>query len=297
VRDDVLPSCAEIWQSHHTPRDAAFAMNSNDAPPSPEGYPSASNAYYHTTGHADNAFPAWRKYIFLYSPLITNIFLLIFTPAIGQALGLQNGGQTFAFVAFSAIPTYLIGSLFYPTNRPDPTPDESIRFTRKNDLYRAAVIATYGRLYGTSFNIMFVITDVMFSFVPDNFIGERPVGTEKRRSEFLVALLWVIGSQVVQVLIPISTPVIGLLIGMADRTLWRTAYVALVDDVAGVLTRPNIRTLRGKATLVLVQACVILSISYMVLSWIKRVDDAKKAEMNSLFALTGTSPARPQFRM
>jgi hypothetical protein len=274
-------------------------MSNNNAPQPPEGYHSASNAYPHTTGHADTAFPAWRKYIFLYSPLVTHIFLLIFTRAISQALGLENGVQTFAFVAFSAIPTYLIGSLIYPTNRPDPTPDESIRFTRKNDFYRTAVIATYGRIFGTPFNIMFVIADVIISFGADNFIGERPAGTEQRRSEFLVALLWVVGSQVVQIFIPISTPVVGLLIGMADRTLWRTAYVALVDDVVGVLTRPNLRTLKGKVEVVLVQSFVILSISYMVLSWLRRQSEAAKAasEMNDLLALTGTSPVRPQFRV
>jgi hypothetical protein len=230
-------------------------------------------------------------------PLISSIVLMVYAPTIIQTLGLNDGGPIVAVVLSSAIPTYLIGSMFYPTNRPDPSPEESIRFTRKNDLYRAGVIATYGRLYGTPFNIMFYIMDVVFSFMVDNVIGERPVGTKQRRSEFLVALLWVIGSQVVQVFVPIGTPGVGLFIGMVDRTLWRTAYIALVDDVIGVLTRPNLRRLRGKATLVLVQAFVVFSIEYLVLTWGKvlaKAQDAKsmREDMMKLWELEGTSPAR-----
>jgi hypothetical protein len=275
-------------------------MNSSDAPPPAESHPSASDASSRAPADADadSVFPAWREYIHLYMPLIANIFIYIFTPFIAEALGFDSSVQTMAFVASTTIPTYLIGSLFYPTNRPDPTPDESIRFTRKNDLYRAGVIATYGRLYGTPFNTVFCIADVICSFGADTFIGERPVGTKQRRSEFLVALLWVVGSQVFQVVIPVDTPVVGILIGMADRTLWRTAYVALVDDVVGLLSRPNVRTLKGKVTLLLVQTFVNLSIAYLVFSWLRRLLEAKQAaEMNDLFALTGTSPARPQFRV
>jgi hypothetical protein len=290
------PRCADGILT--TPRNAAFAMNSSNAPQPPESYPSASNASSRAPADADSVFPAWRKYIHLYMPLIANIFIYIFTPVIAEALGFDSGVQTMAFVASTTIPTYLIGSMFYPTNRPDPTLDESIRFTRRNDLYRAGVIATYGRLYGTPFNIVFYIADVICSFGADNFIGERPVGTKQRRSEFLVALLWVVGSQVFQVVIPIDTPVVGILIGMADRTLWRTAYVALVDDVVGVLSRPNVRTLKGKVTLILVQTFVNLSIAYLVFSWVRRLLEAKQAaEMNDVWALTGTSPARPQFRV
>jgi hypothetical protein len=225
-------------------------------------------------------------------PLISSVVLLVYVPTIIQTLGLKDGGSVVAVVLSSAIPTYLIGSLFYPTNLPDPSPIESIRFTRKNDLYRAGVIATYGRLYGTPFNVMFYIRDVVCSFVADNVIGERPVGTKQRRSEFLVALLWVIGSQVVQVFVPIGTSGVGLFLGMMDRTLWRTTYIALVDDVIGVLTRPNLRRLRGKATLVLVQAFVIFMIESVLLTWGKALAKSLEEDMMKLWKLEGTSSAR-----
>jgi hypothetical protein len=158
-----------------------------------------------------------------------------------------------------------------PRTHPDPTPEQAIRFTRKNHLYRAGVLATYGRIYGTPFNVIFYISDVLLSLAADSIIGERPVGTKQRRSEFLTVLLWVFGSNIVQMLvIPIDTSGLGLVVGMVDRTLWRAVYVVLVDDVVGVLTRPHIRTLTGKATLVLVQTIMILWMVYVVSAGLKK---------------------------
>ena len=54
---------------------------------------------------------------------------------------------------------------------------------------------------------------------------------------------------------------------MVDRTLFRTAYVALVDDVLGVLTQPNVRTFKGKITLIATQAFLICAIGLVFVAW------------------------------
>lgn len=221
---------------------------------------------------APDAIPVWRRYVHLFLPLIVSPVLVFNAPAISQRLGLSayDGGNTLGLVAFSAFPTYLLGSTVYPANRPQPTPEQSIRFTRKNDIYRVLVLLTYGRLFGTPFNVLFFIADLLFSFGADRIIGERPVGTPQRRSEFFVAALWVAGSWFVGSVFPPSTT-IGFGVAMVDRTLWRTMYIALVDDVIGVLTQPNVSTWQGKFTLVAVQAFTIVSLNYLVLSWIRRL--------------------------
>lgn len=205
-------------------------------------------------------------------------FILVFHGEdIAQRLGFSqfDRGNTLPIILASAIPTYLLGSIVYPPNRPNATPEQSIRFTRKNAMNRALVLLTYGRLFGTSFDPIFYGVDVLCSFAVDSIIGERPAGAPQRRSEFFVALLWVTGSWIFHQIIPFSTPVIGLFIGAADRTLWRTGYIALVDDVVGVLARPNIRSLRGKVTLVLIQAFTITSLNYVARSFVRRYVLAK----------------------
>ncbi|KAF1947333.1 hypothetical protein EJ02DRAFT_449909 [Clathrospora elynae] len=241
-----------------------YAMNSNDA-----------TQLQAETSKAVGPSSQAHAYVHLYLPLITIVFHIFCTPTIARFLGFteDEGWKPMLLVAFSAIPTYLLGSLVYPANRPDPSPEERIRFTRKNYLYRAAVIFTYGRLYGTPFNIIFYTMDLVCSFAADVVIGERLVGAPQRQSEFLVALLWVAGSAVLQRLIPISNSGIGVLVGAADRTLWRTAYVALVDDVVGVLTRPDVRTLTGKGTLILLQTFTIMSFVILFFAWLRRFNE------------------------
>lgn len=70
--------------------------------------------------------------------------------------------------------------------------------------------------------------------------------------------------------VPRNLETLYLIAGAADRTIWRTAYVALVDDVIGVLARPDVKTLRGKAVLVSVQAFTITSLMYVALSMMRR---------------------------
>ena len=54
---------------------------------------------------------------------------------------------------------------------------------------------------------------------------------------------------------------------MVERSIWRETYIALVDDLVGVLGRPNLSTWQGKLRLVLVQAFVIMFSCYLLLSW------------------------------
>ncbi|KAH7078632.1 hypothetical protein BKA63DRAFT_531481 [Paraphoma chrysanthemicola] len=181
---------------------------------------------------------ARERYAHLYMPLITAFLIFINGPIVTRLTN-DDPRDTVWITAASALPTYFVASQLYPANRPDATPEEAVRFTRKNDAYRALVLATYGRLFGTPFNYQFLIGDFILSYVMGMAIGERPVGTRQRRSEFLVALLWVAGSWVVGSLVPPSMPTLSFLVGTFDRTIWRAAYLALVDDIVGLLSRPD----------------------------------------------------------
>ena len=209
-----------------------------------------------------------EKYVHLYMPFITAALILSNRQIMSQLTHPNTRPQdAMLFVAFSALPTYVVGSYMYPPNLPEPTPDDSARFTRKHDAYRALVLFTYGRLFGTPFNLQFLIADFVLSYVAGYAMGER---TRQRRSEFLVALLWVAGSWVTMAAVPPSMSTLSFLLVAIDRTLWRAAWLALVDDVVAVLSRPNVRTLRGKVTLVLVQAFTITGIVWFVLAWVRR---------------------------
>jgi hypothetical protein len=215
------------------------------------------------------------RYVHLYMPLIT-VALIITNSDIVAYLSSssedqpQNADGAF-LVALSAIPTYLVASFLYPRNLPTPSQEESVRFTRKHDFYRAVVIASYGRLYGTPFNLQFVIADVACSYAMGAIIGERPTGARQRRSEFFVALLWLVGSGILCSVIPSSMGILLFLAGAFDRTVWRTAYVALVDDIVGVLSRPNVRTFSDKFTVVLLQSFTITSLVYFALALANRI--------------------------
>jgi len=72
------------------------------------------------------------------------------------------------------------------------------------------------------------------------------------------------------VAVPPNMSTLSFLLVAIDRTLWRAGWLALVDDVVAVLSRPDVRTLRGKVTLVLVQAFTITGIVWFVLAWVRR---------------------------
>jgi hypothetical protein len=219
--------------------------------------------------------PARLCYVHLYMPLITVLLILTNTPIVAHLSNPNNDNpqNTIYLVAASAIPTYLVASYLYPANRPAPTHEEAVRFTRKHEAYRALVLATYGRLYGTPFNLQFLIADFFFSFAIGSVIGERPAGSRQRRSEFLVALMWLVGSGILNMVVPPSMETLSFFLGGVDRTVWRAAYLALVDDIIGVLARPNVRTLGGKLRLVLVQSFTITSIVSLALAWLKRFNE------------------------
>jgi hypothetical protein len=246
-------------------------MPTNAAPPT-----ASSPAFTSSVAPPPVASPSARlRYVHLYMPLIT-VALIITNRDILAHLSSsskdqpQNADGAF-LVALSAIPTYFVASFLYPTNLPTPSHEESIRFTRKHDFYRAVVIASYGRLYGTPFNLQFVIIDVMCSYAMGAVIGERPAGARQRRSEFFVALLWLVGSGILCMVIPPSMGTLMSLAGAFDRTVWRAAYVGLVDDIVGVLSRPNVQTFSGKITLVLLQSFTITSLVYFALALANRM--------------------------
>ncbi|OAL49761.1 hypothetical protein IQ07DRAFT_65038 [Pyrenochaeta sp. DS3sAY3a] len=222
-----------------------------------------------------NANSARARYAHLYFPAITAFLILINGTIVAAFVNPTNQRpqDTLLLVAASALPTHLAASYFSPVavNGPEAPRREHTRFTRKHDAYRALVLATYGRLFGTPFNPRFFILDFLLSYVAGAAIGERPEGTRQRRSEFFVALLWLAGSSVVTALVPPSMPTLTFWVTVADKMLWQSTYLALVDDVINVLARPNLRTYRGRATVILVQSFTITFLVYIVLSWIKRL--------------------------
>jgi hypothetical protein len=109
------------------------------------------------------------------------------------------------------------------------------------------------------------------SYAMEAVISERPAGARQRRSEFFVALLWLAGSGILCWVIPSSMGILLSLAGAFDRTVWRAAYVALVDDIVGVLSRPNVRTFSGRITLVLLQSFTITSLVYFALTLARRM--------------------------
>jgi hypothetical protein len=270
----------EMHEKLTTPCPVSIAMNTHDTDELPQESPRVPTTFPSNDDAAKIPIPAWRRHVHLYAPIIGSIFAIMFSPTISQILRLPNGLDRFAVVASFAIPTYLAASTFYPSNRPEPTPKQSIRFTRKNDLYRAAVLATYGRIFDEPSDVIPYLMDVLLNYGADQLVGERPTGTKQRRSEFLVALLWIIGSRMVGFFISFDTPASQQAITLVNRTLNRTSYVALVDDVVGVLTLPNIRTLKGKMTVIMTQAFVILTVVISFISWAQGLS-AEQASIDS----------------
>lgn len=203
-------------------------------------------------------YSAWRTAAHLYFPFITVALFMTFGSPFDTI------PTTILGIILSAIPTNWLASFFYPADRPEPTPQQTIRFSRKSDIYRAAILFTYRWLYGTPFNLQFFVADFLTGYLISVAIAERPAGTKQRRSEFIVhATLVAINA----VLIYIAPSALGFVLMFLDRMIWRAAYIALVDDVISVLTRPNLKTWKGKVALVLTQAFTILFTCWMLLRW------------------------------
>lgn len=204
------------------------------------------------------SYSTWRTAAHLYFPFITVALFLTFGSPFDSI------PATVACVALSAIPTNWLASFFYPVDRSEPTPQQAIRFSRKSDIYRAAILFTYRWLYGTPFNLHFFIADFITGYLISVAIAERPAGTKQRRSEFIVHATLVLINAALIFVLPSG---LGFVLMFLDRMIWRAAYIALVDDVIGVLARPNLKTWQGKLVLVLTQALTILFTCWMLLRW------------------------------
>jgi hypothetical protein len=229
--------------------------------------------------------PTWRAYVHLYMPLITAGLLLLSGPFIDALNPTDNVPRyRLAVAILSAIPTHVVASYFYPADRPDATPEQAVRFTRRSAIYRAAVLFTYRWLYGTPFNLGFFIGDMVLSYMVDLVIPVRPAGTKPRRSEFVVVALCTVVSSA---LMSVAPPALFFWVGVVDRTMWRAAYMALVDDVIGVLARPNVRTLKGRVVLLCVQAFTIASLLGLARAWARR---SLHAQLEAAFARMNSAP-------
>ncbi|KAJ8106360.1 hypothetical protein OPT61_g9588 [Boeremia exigua] len=204
------------------------------------------------------SYSAWRTGAHLYMPFVTMALLIILDSPYDTAVG------NTLWVGLSAIPTNWLASLLYPTDRPEPTPAQAIRFSRKSGFYRAIVLYTFHWHFLMPNNLELFIKDYLMTLGIGWLIGERPAGTKQRRSEFGTHLLWVAGSALLMFLAPSFLPFWQVL---ASRVIMKAAYVALVDDIVGLLARPNVKSWQGKIRLVLVQAFVILFICRVLLRW------------------------------
>lgn len=203
-------------------------------------------------------YSAWRTAAHLYFPFITVALFMTCGSPVDTIPG------TIVCILLSAIPTNWFASLFYPLDRPEPSPQQAIRFSRKSDIYRAAILFTYRWLFGTPFNLQFFIADFLTGYLISVAIAERPAGTKQRRSEFIVHVTLVAINAALMYIVPSG---LGFVLMFLDRMIWRAAYIALVDDVIGVLTRPRVKTWKGKVVLVLTQALTILFMCWMLLRW------------------------------
>jgi hypothetical protein len=236
----------QVVMAEHQPAGA-----SQHPPSTPEDKPAASS------GPAPS-YSRWRTAAHLYFPFVTvAMFQVVGTP-------FDTVPGIVICIFLSAIPTNWFASLFYPTDRPEPTPEQAIRFSRKSDIYRGAIIFTYRWLYGTSFNLGFFIADFITGYLISFAIAERPAGTKQRRSEFIVHMTLIFINEMLIRLVP---SFLGNMLLLIDRMIWRAAYIALVDDVIGVLARPNLKTWKGKVVLVLTQAFTILFTWVMIARW------------------------------
>jgi len=196
--------------------------------------------------------PAWRAYVHLYLPVVTSVaFTLI----------MANPFAHRAVLLASAIPTYLLGSLVY-RGKSTQSGLPPVRFTRQSHFYRAAVLFTYGRLFGTRFNLLYFIVDLAANYGISAIIGEQDTGGMLRRSGFLVHSLLTAASTLLCGFVPQSWGLLWTFVYALDRTMYRATYLALVDDLIRVLANPDLSTWRGKALVISLQA-IFIAVSVM----------------------------------
>jgi hypothetical protein len=204
-------------------------------------------------------------------PLFTVLLILGNTQRISRFTNPSKTQPLNPFIptVLSAIPTYLVASRLYQPAAPSPS--DCVRFTRRHDSYRALVIASYGFVFGLPFNFRSLIADFLLSYVVGFAIGER---TPKRRRESVVALVWCMASLFMAFLFMVldlrpRVPQLEYGLEVAGHAIWQAAWLALVDDILGVLMKPDVSTVRGRVVCVLVQGLVIAGLVFfaLVLSW------------------------------
>lgn len=194
---------------------------------------------------AEPAPPAWQSFAHLWVPVATILLLVTYLP---------DPIQVGPLVLFSVVPAHFVASQIYPSNHPPPTPEENVVFTRRHWGYRAAVLFTYGRLYGTPFRLANFIPDIFLDELLRSYlIPDRGADEPQRRSEFLIAALWTTVTLFLSSLIPATSGLLWTLVMSADRIMWRASYMGLVDDLVKVLGYPNFRTWKGRSLVILVQ--------------------------------------------
>lgn len=233
-------------------------MDDHQQAESPRAPPNASDPKPATASPPVPSYSRWRTAAHLYLPFVTVALFMTFGSPFDTI------PANVMCVILSAIPTNWFASFFYPADRPEPTPQQAIRFSRKSDIYRGAILFTYRWLFGTPFNLRFFIADFATGYLISVAIAERPAGTKQRRSEFIVHLTLI---AINAVLIQITPSFLSDMLMLVDRMIWRAAYIALVDDVIGVLSRPNLKTWKGKVVLVLTQAFTIFFTCFILLRW------------------------------
>ncbi|KAF1965075.1 hypothetical protein BU23DRAFT_561407 [Bimuria novae-zelandiae CBS 107.79] len=203
---------------------------------------SAPAAHHSPPGSSTPLAPEWRVYAHLYFPFITTVLLTLF---------IAQPYEHRLLLLASALPTYFLASLVH---HPRPRPPE--RFTRRSDLHRAAVLFAYGRLLGTPFGLLNYLLDLLASYGVGAVL-DRPEGAPPRRSEFLVHVLATAASTVVFGMIPPSWETAWTIMGSVDRVMYRSAWMALVDDVVKVLAYSDLSTKKVKVGVVGLQALII----------------------------------------
>jgi len=195
-----------------TRQDGPFTTSTNAAPPQHDiSDTSVRDARTSATTDCAGIMPAWRKYVHLYAPLITMTHSCILHSGSPTDPSAESAEQTVLLTASTAIPTLFLASLFYPTDRPESTPEESIRFMRKHDAYRAGMIATYGRIYDTFKAVLIV------SLLIDSPKNVPRISTSKVPCTLLCHFGF-LEARWYHSLLPVNISVIGLLVGAVNES-------------------------------------------------------------------------------
>ncbi|PVI00897.1 hypothetical protein DM02DRAFT_655027 [Periconia macrospinosa] len=194
----------------------------------------------------------WQSLVHLYLPFVSSFLFVLLSPYPQQ---LFPGSPTFV----TAILTNVVASIIYPPNQPPPTPEQTIPFTQRRLIYRAAVAFTFNSAFPSPHSLNFFTVFLLDIFVVSRYlVPDRNVNQPQRRSEFLAAAKWALVTEILARLFPQSSSGwLHYLVYTAEWILLRKAYMGLVDDMINVLSYPNMSTWRGRILVPLLQ-CVLV---------------------------------------